>query len=188
VGRQADRLNAIIEDLLMLSRLEQTDEAADEMLELAPLTGPLREAVDLCSPAAAARGISIELECAPHVEARINPNLIQQGVVNLIDNALKYSEGGTSVSVEALETNDEILIFVRDQGCGIASDHLPRLFERFYRVDRARSRELGGTGLGLSIVRHIVQCHHGRVTVESTPGIGSSFCIHLPKAHTPAVA
>ena len=181
VARQSDRLNAIIEDLLMLSRLEQTDEAADEILETAPIVGPLREAVDLCSPAANTRGITIELACAPDLEARINPNLIQQGVVNLIDNALKYSEDRTSVSVEAMESDDEVLIFVRDQGCGIAADHLPRLFERFYRVDRARSRDLGGTGLGLSIVRHIVQCHHGRVTVESTPGIGSSFCIHLPK-------
>jgi two-component system phosphate regulon sensor histidine kinase PhoR len=181
VARQSERLNAIIEDLLMLSRLEQTDEAADEILETAPLVGPLREAVDLCSPAANARGITIELTCEPEIEARINPNLIQQGVVNLIDNALKYSEDRTRVSVEAIESDDEILIFVRDQGCGIAADHLPRLFERFYRVDRARSRDLGGTGLGLSIVRHIVQCHHGRVTVESTPGIGSSFCIHLPR-------
>jgi len=187
VARQADRLNAIIEDLLMLSRLEQTDEASDEMLELAPLSGPLREAVELCSPAATARGIGIELNCDADVEARINPNLIQQGVVNLIDNALKYSEDGTSVSVEAIESGNEVLVFVRDQGCGIAADHLPRLFERFYRVDRARSRDLGGTGLGLSIVRHIVQCHHGRVTVESTPGIGSSFCIHLPKVSVPAV-
>lgn len=184
VARQADRLNAIIEDLLMLSRLEQTDEASDEMLELAPLAGPLREAVDLCTPSAKSRNIRIEMTCEPDLEARINPNLIQQGVVNLIDNALKYSEDGTSVSVEAIESDDEVLIFVRDQGCGIAADHLPRLFERFYRVDRARSRDLGGTGLGLSIVRHIVQCHHGRVTVESTPGIGSSFCIHLPKAGT----
>ncbi len=181
VARQADRLNAIIEDLLMLSRLEQTDEASDEMLELAPLAGPLREAVDLCTPSAKSRNIGIEMTCDADLEARINPNLIQQGVVNLIDNALKYSEDGTSVSVEAIESDDEVLIFVRDQGCGIAADHLPRLFERFYRVDRARSRDLGGTGLGLSIVRHIVQCHHGRVTVESTPGIGSSFCIHLPK-------
>jgi len=181
VQRQADRLNLIIEDLLMLSRLEQGEKAADDMLEVAALSGPLREAVELCAPAAAARGITIELSCEPGITAHINTNLIQQGVVNLIDNAVKYSENGTSVSVEALETMDEVLIFVRDQGCGIAAHHLPRLFERFYRVDRARSRDLGGTGLGLSIVRHIVQSHHGRVTVESTPGIGSSFCIHLLK-------
>ena len=165
----------------MLSRLEQGEQAADEMLKVAPLAGPMREAVELCVPAASARGITIDLTCDPGIAAHINTNLIQQGVVNLIDNAVKYSENATSVSVEAVETADEVLIFVRDQGCGIAAHHLPRLFERFYRVDRARSRDMGGTGLGLSIVRHIVQSHHGRVTVESTPGIGSSFCIHLPK-------
>ncbi len=181
VQRQADRLNSIIEDLLMLSQLEQGEQAADEMLQVAPLAGPMREAVELCAPAASARGITIELTCDAAITAQINMNLIQQGVANLIDNAVKYSENGTSVSVEAVETADEVQLFVRDQGCGIAAHHLPRLFERFYRVDRARSRDMGGTGLGLSIVRHIVQSHHGRVTVESTPGIGSSFCIHLPK-------
>lgn len=190
VQRQAERLNAIIEDLLTLSRLEQHEQAADEMLEIAPLAGPLAEAVELCTPAAAMRGIHIEVSCDPGIQARINTNLIQQGVVNLIDNAVKYSEAKTSVSVEAIETPDEVLIFVRDQGCGISADHLPRLFERFYRVDRARSRDMGGTGLGLSIVRHIVQSHRGHVTVESTLGVGSSFCIHLPKpthAGSPAI-
>lgn len=191
VQRQAERLNAIIEDLLTLSRLEQHEQAADEMLEIAPLAGPLAEAVELCTPAAVARGIRIDVNCDPGIRARINTNLIQQGVVNLIDNAIKYSEPNTSVSVEAMETVDEILIFVRDQGCGISPVHLPRLFERFYRIDRARSRDMGGTGLGLSIVRHIVQSHRGHVTVESTPGVGSSFCIHLPNpanAAAPALA
>lgn len=187
VGKQADRLNAIIEDLLMLSRLEQGEQPDQNLLELTPIVGTLQEAVDLCTPSATSRGIRIELTCDPGIQARINPTLLEQGIVNLIDNAVKYSGENSSVSVEGVESGDEVLIFVRDQGPGISADHLPRLFERFYRVDKARSRSLGGTGLGLSIVRHIVQSHHGRITVESTPGVGSSFCIHLPKpAGTPA--
>ena len=110
----------------------------------------------------------------------VNPPLFEQAVINLIDNAIKYSEIGGKVAIEAQANGREITISVRDHGCGIAGEHLPRLFERFYRVDRARSRKLGGTGLGLAIVKHIVQAHAGRVTVSSTPGAGSVFSIHLP--------
>ena len=104
----------------------------------------------------------------------------EQAVVNLVDNAVNHSEAGSRVAVAAVRSGDEVLIRVRDEGCGIASEDLPRLFERFYRVDKARSRKLGGTGLGLAIVKHIVQGHRGRVTVDSTPGKGSTFAIHLP--------
>jgi two-component system phosphate regulon sensor histidine kinase PhoR len=101
-------------------------------------------------------------------------------VVNLLDNAIKYSEIDNTVRIEAKESNGEIIISVRDEGCGIEKKHIPRLFERFYRADKARSRKLGGTGLGLAIVKHISQAHGGRVRVESTPGKGSVFHLHLP--------
>jgi len=188
VAKQSERLNTIIEDLLTLSRLEQDGQPGEDLLKLNPLELPLREAIEVCAPSAHAKNIRIELTCDPGLRARINPTLLEQCIVNLIDNAVKYSGPESAVSVEAFESSDEVLVFVRDQGCGISQDHLPRLFERFYRVDKARSRDLGGTGLGLSIVRHIVQSHHGRVTVESTPGIGSSFCIHLPKPNTVVAA
>jgi two-component system, OmpR family, phosphate regulon sensor histidine kinase PhoR len=100
--------------------------------------------------------------------------------VNLVDNAVKYSDPGKTVTIESLKTSSEIVIKVVDQGCGIPKEHLNRVFERFYRVDKARSRKVGGTGLGLSIVRHIVNAHGGRITVESSPGRGSVFSIHLP--------
>lgn len=116
----------------------------------------------------------------------IDPPLLEQAVINLVDNAIKYSEIGGKVDVLVQSNGREISIAVRDQGCGIAAEHLPRLFERFYRVDRARSRKLGGTGLGLAIVKHIVQAHGGQVMVNSTPGAGSEFTIHLPLA-TPAL-
>ncbi len=104
---------------------------------------------------------------------------------NLVDNAIKYSDPGRTiwigVATEAGATGGAgtVVITVRDEGCGIEAEHLPRLFERFYRIDKARSRKLGGTGLGLSIVKHIVQAHGGTVAVESEPGVGSTFTIRL---------
>ena len=105
---------------------------------------------------------------------------LERALVNLLDNALKYSDPASEVHVEAVRTPHEILIHVRDQGCGIEAEHLDRLFERFYRVDKARSRKLGGTGLGLAIVKHIALVHGGRVEIESEIGKGSTFRIMLP--------
>ncbi len=101
-------------------------------------------------------------------------------MVNLVDNAIKYSEPDNRVELEAKRIGREIVITVRDRGCGIPKEHLPRIFERFYRVDKGRSRKEGGTGLGLSIVKHIVNSHRGRINVESSPGRGSAFSIYLP--------
>jgi two-component system phosphate regulon sensor histidine kinase PhoR len=180
IARQTDRLNTIIEDLLSLSRIEQESENAEIVLEQQRIIGTLRAAVQLCEREAVAKDIRIDLACHETLVARINPHLLEQAVVNLIDNAIKYSETGSSIHVEAMQRNTEIMISVRDQGCGIPGEHLPRLFERFYRVDKARSRKLGGTGLGLAIVKHIIQAHRGRITVESIPGKGSTFRLYLP--------
>jgi two-component system phosphate regulon sensor histidine kinase PhoR len=106
---------------------------------------------------------------------------LEQAVVNLLDNAVKYTDTKKTVRVLAQAVNDEIQIQVQDQGIGIEDKHLPRLFERFYRVDKARSRAQGGTGLGLAIVKHIAQAHGGHITVESRLGEGSRFTIHLPR-------
>ena len=110
----------------------------------------------------------------------MNPPLLEQAIVNLVDNAIKNSDPGSPVQVEARVEGSEVLISVSDGGCGIEAEHLGRLFERFYRVDQARSRKAGGTGLGLSIVKHIAQAHGGSVSVTSEPGKGSSFTLHLP--------
>jgi len=180
VARQADRLNAIIEDLLALSRLEQEEAEASVELAVTAVRGPLQAALQVCEPLARERGIPVTLDCAPDLAARLNAALLEQAVINLVDNALKHSEADRPVLVAAARSAAGLEIRVRDGGCGIAREHLPRLFERFYRVDRGRSRRQGGTGLGLAIVKHIVKVHGGTVGVESAPGEGSTFTIVIP--------
>jgi two-component system phosphate regulon sensor histidine kinase PhoR len=178
--RQVNRLDAIIKDLLALSRIERGSEG--QTIELTPesLRGVLQAAVEMCEKRASDKGIQLQLACPEDLVGRINPPLLEQALVNLLENAIKYSESGSAVQVRAEQTGQEIVIRVTDHGCGIEAKHLPRLFERFYRVDKARSRELGGTGLGLAIVNHIALAHHGSVEVQSTVGVGSTFSLHLP--------
>ena len=180
VARQADRLDAIIDDLLSLSRIEKEAEAADIAMVPTRLKELLQGAANDCQVRAEERRITFQIDCPDDVIARANALLLQQAVRNLVENAVKYSEAGGVVRLTGRQTAEEIRIDVADDGCGIAPEHHARLFERFYRVDKARSRKLGGTGLGLAIVKHIVLAHRGRVTVASAPGKGSTFTIHLP--------
>ena len=180
VAKHADRLNNIIEDLLTLAHLEQGETPTEGFLDHANVAAAVRSAMQLCQQAAAAKEIILTIDGPEELHAHINPPLLEQGIMNLIDNAVKYSDPGAHVFI-TLRTDDQgIHIDVRDQGVGIAAEHLPRLFERFYRVDKARSRGVGGTGLGLAIVKHIAQSHNGTITVQSTPGHGSTFTFHLP--------
>ncbi|MBN1269069.1 MAG: PAS domain-containing protein, partial [Kiritimatiellae bacterium] len=181
IAKQADRLNAIVTDLLSLSRIEQEADRREIELVEAPLREVIESALQACRPRAKEKEVALQLACDAGLRARLSPDLLEQAVINLVDNAVKYSEAGQPVRVEASASASEVRISVRDEGCGIAKEHLPRLFERFYRVDKARSRTLGGTGLGLSIVKHIAQAHGGSVDVESEPGKGSMFTIRLPR-------
>lgn len=180
IARQADRLNTIIEDLLSLSRIEQETEAGGIVLSLGRIDQVLQAAVSDCAARALARDITVELDCPSDLTVPMNADLLGQAVVNLIDNAIKYSEPGKRVWVRGYREEQSATIAVNDQGSGIAAEHHSRLFERFYRVDKARSRRLGGTGLGLAIVKHIALAHRGQVTVESEVGTGSTFFIRLP--------
>ena len=180
VAGQADRLNAIIDDLLSLSQLEQDPETVDIVFEEGELKPVLEMAIQACAPKASGKTVRVELNCPEKFKAQINPQLLEQAVINLVDNAIKYSLPSTQVRVDVSADEEEIAVAVIDEGRGIEKEHFSRLFERFYRVDRDRSREMGGTGLGLAIVKHIAQVHGGRVSVDSSVGKGSTFRIYLP--------
>jgi len=182
IQKHVDRLSSIVEDLLALSRIEQEDERKTINFQPVKITDIFQAAIQLCRSRADEKKIRIDLDFEKDSAAVIDPTLIEQAVVNLLDNAIKYSEPQSSVLLKSHQQNSELVISVQDHGIGIAQKHLPRLFERFYRVDKARSRNMAGTGLGLAIVKHIAQAHGGHVTVESRLGEGSLFSIHLPQS------
>lgn len=182
---QATRLDAIVDDLLILSRIE--DKSGEEKVLTSPATAlqVLENAVEACAPLAEENEVQLEVDCAPELAAPMNQPLLEQAVINLLNNAIAYSPAGSTVRLscragEKADGSSLVHLSVSDKGPGIAKEHLPRIFERFYRCDKARSRDMGGTGLGLAIVKHIVQAHHGTVEVESLLGRGSTFTITLP--------
>ena len=182
MAEQADRMRRLVDDLLMLSRIEQHEHARPgAAVDLARV---LRSVLDLLQLKAASRNVRIELDLDPALPRAVGDSdeltIVFQ---NLVDNAIKYARPSTAVRVVARPTGaDRIAVAVSDEGDGIPAAHLPRLTERFYRVDTARSRQLGGTGLGLAIVKHVVNRHRGRLDIQSKPGKGSTFTVTLPAA------
>ena len=180
IDKHAERLKSIIEDILSLSLIEKEAERDEIELVSAALRPVCLRAVEVCLVGAQRRKVQIALECEEQVLASINAALLEQALINLLDNAVKYGREGSTVRLEVSAAAGECRIAVHDQGPGIEPRHIPRLFERFYRIDKSRSRTMGGTGLGLSIVKHIVSAHRGTVQVSSTPGVGSTFTVVLP--------
>ncbi|MBM4155050.1 MAG: HAMP domain-containing protein [Lentisphaerae bacterium] len=185
VLRQVHRLQSLVDDLLGLARIEQ--QAEQGTIETAPAAARelIDEAVETCRQLATDRGVGIDVEAPEELTARVDAGRIGRAIVNLLDNAIKHSPEGARVVVASRDAGPDLEFSVTDRGCGIEPRHLPRLFERFYRVDKARSRREGGTGLGLAIVKHIVHAHGGQVAVESRPGEGSRFSFRIPKAGPP---
>jgi two-component system sensor histidine kinase SenX3 len=183
---EATRLANTIEDLLVLSRIE-SEEAPER--EAVPVHLVVAEAVTRIRPAAEHLGITIDApEPDPHLAVMGDRRQLVSALYNLLDNAVKYSDRDSAVDVRATNDGRVIALSVADHGIGIPARDLERVFERFYRVDLARSRQTGGTGLGLSIVRHVMANHAGDVTVESRLGEGSTFTLHLPLTATGPVA
>lgn len=183
MAEQADRMRRLVDDLMMLSRIEQHEHARPEAA--VDLGRVLRSVIDLLQLKASSRNVKIELALDPMLPSAVG-DFDELTIVfqNLIDNAVKYAKPATPVRIAARPVGaDRLSVAVSDEGDGIPATHLPRLTERFYRVDTARSRQLGGTGLGLAIVKHIVNRHRGRLDIQSSPGKGSTFTVTLPAVH-----
>ena len=179
ISQESDRLVRIIDDLLDLSRIEAGLPAEPENV---PVASVVRESVESIAPVAASLGVVLHFGEPPAVSVRGDRRDLVSALSNLIDNAVKYSEPGGTVTVSAELGDGRVALSVADTGVGIPARDLERIFERFYRVDRARSRLTGGTGLGLSIVRHVAANHGGAVKVDSVEGEGSTFTLSLPLA------
>jgi two-component system phosphate regulon sensor histidine kinase PhoR len=185
---QAQRMTRLIDDLLSLSRIEMRAHVPPEgTVDLVPLVAQI---VDALAQLARDKGVEIVVDAAePSLKVRGDRDELLRIVENLVENAVKYGESGKRVEVGIRRSGEagagrSIALSVRDYGPGIASEHLPRLTERFYRVDVAESREKGGTGLGLAIVKHIVNRHRGTLQIASEPGQGATFTVSLPEADT----
>ena len=178
IQKHADHLDSLIDDLLMLSELESGDQVFND--QLFSLEEIIKGAMDVCFIKAKKRGIQIDILSSDSLEVRGNPTLLTQALINLVDNAIKYSPEGTTVKILSHRGDSFVHLRVVDEGPGIPESHQARLFERFYRIDGGRSRDMGGTGLGLSIVRHIMYAHGGEVGVESELGQGSQFYLKIP--------
>jgi two-component system phosphate regulon sensor histidine kinase PhoR len=174
----------LIDDLLSLSRIElNAHRRPDTSVDLIPI---VRQVVDSLQMLARDRGVTVNIEAAGALWVLADRDELVRVFENLVENALKYGAIGKRVDVAVArgqaDGHDEALVSVRDYGPGIAREHLPRLTERFYRVDVRESRAQGGTGLGLALVKHILNRHRGRLTIESAPGAGATFIVHLPIA------
>lgn len=182
IQRHTGQLSNLVNDLLELSRLEsQPDLPRRTSVDLAAAA---RKAADLLTPAAQKKGQSLTVDAAAVPVLLGNADYVERAIANLIDNAVKYTPENGRIAVTVKAVDSSVIVDVSDNGIGIPEQDIPRIFERFYRVDRSRSRDMGGTGLGLSIVKHVAQVHGGTVEVTSTVGKGSTFRLRIPVKRT----
>mgnify|MGYP000026157117 FL=1 len=175
---EAKRLTELVQEIINLSRLQDSDplQVAQEL----NINELVRTAVDQCATTSEARNIWVSITEGPDAVVLGDREQLIMAIHNLIENAINYSPEDTKVSVTTQSQDDIVEISVADQGIGISEDELERIFERFYRVDRSRSRDTGGTGLGMAIVKHVISRHHGELKIESTLGVGSEFSLSFP--------
>jgi two-component system phosphate regulon sensor histidine kinase PhoR len=175
---EAERLFLLINDILTLSEIETMRQEVD--FTNVSIENVVSDSLNILQGQADKKSISIETDIEPGLNLQANKSRIMQLVLNLVDNAIKYSPDGSRIIVKAFRKGEDIVISFKDFGIGIPTEHLTSIFERFYRVDKGRSRSQGGTGLGLSIVNHIVNLYNGNIKVFSQPGKGTEFIITLP--------
>jgi len=180
--RNTLRFQTIIEDLLSLSQIEKESDNDELKKIIGPISPVISSAKLFCQDKANKKGIDLTVDVPDDLNANINQHLLEQAVINLVDNAIKYGPADSSIKISAKCLDDHLEISIQDEGPGITKEHQNRLFERFYCIDKARSRELGGSGLGLSIVKHIALAHGGSVALDSEFGKGSTFIINLPSS------
>ncbi len=180
IKTQTTRLNDLVKEIINLSKIQDSDPL--DMAHEVEISDVISEAVDQCEVLAEARNIWVKFDGLQNGVVLGNREQLVMAVHNLVENAINYSAEGTNVVISSKLDGEIIEILVKDQGLGIAEENLDRIFERFYRVDPARSRATGGTGLGLSIVKHVITNHGGEVKVWSSVGVGSTFAIRLPIA------
>ena len=178
INSEVDRMNRLITDLLALVRREEIDPTKDfDEVDLSAVT---REVCKKLVTLAKARSITLTLTEPEEAWVEGSAGALEQMMTNLVDNAIKYTQDGGKVSVDIARNGRNWAVTVKDTGIGIAKEDIPYIFDRFYRVDKARSRATGGTGLGLAIVKDVVQQHNGTITVDSTPGAGTAMRVVLP--------
>ncbi|HEX5709341.1 MAG TPA: ATP-binding protein, partial [Pyrinomonadaceae bacterium] len=185
IRRNSERMHNLIDDILELSAIEAGTVAVEPApVRLASLVG---ECFASLAARASERKVELRNEVPPDVHVYADARRLEQMLTNLVDNAVKFNREGGTVTVSHERARGRDRVHVADTGEGLAPEHLARIFERFYRVDRARSRALGGTGLGLAIVKHLARAHGGEATVRSAPGEGSTFTVELPARRAPDV-
>jgi signal transduction histidine kinase len=181
LGHEATRLADLVTDLLDLSRVEAMGELHRGSVDLDAI---VRDAAEQCRQHATAKGLALVVHATPTV-IEADPSQLAMALKNVVDNAIRYSESGT-IELCVAPGPKTVAISISDEGIGIPEDEIPRIFERFYRVDKARSRSTGGTGLGLAIVKHVIENHSGEVAVRSQLGVGSTVTLRLPVVPIPA--
>ena len=175
---EAERLTMLINDILQLSEIENN--VSDTNLSLCDMTDIIQEVISILRVSAEKKGITVSMEASPGIKIHANRDRIKQMLINLADNAIKYNKENGTIKIRASKNDGILIVSVEDTGIGIDPIHYSRVFERFYRVDKGRSRNMGGTGLGLSIVKHIVNLYNGDISITSKPGKGTIFTVHLP--------
>ena len=182
ISSETDRLSEIVDDLLYIATLQKRDVTLK--LETRPIGRALEDAIHLIEPLAKEKNIRMDYEKFEKVLVEYDFNKMKQVFINLLSNAVKYTEPGGIVKVRQLSEKNDVMIEIEDNGIGIPAEDLEYIFDRFYRVDKHRSRKVGGTGLGLNITKQLINLHHGRIEVHSESGLGSVFVIILPKRYS----